>query len=175
MPATTKAQTAKANAAAETFTDAEGDSRQLAQVLAALNGLTAKFAGVETTVSDLAARQVALESAHITGIEAADAVLAEPELEPEAEPESAPEAGGGVGAVSAEVKLAQLEQQLAVLTAQTAAGASVHTGRQADPKALACVEDVPLAEMWSQGVFIDRRHDLAVVVLVLQLRSSVML
>ena len=35
-------------------------------------------------------------------------------------------------------------------------------------KALACVEDVPLAEMWSQGVFIDRRHGLAVVVLVLQ-------
>ena len=34
-------------------------------------------------------------------------------------------------------------------------------------KALACVEDVPLAEMWSQGVFIDRRHGLAVVVLVL--------
>ena len=127
MPATTKAQTAKANAAAETFTDAEGDSGQLAQVLAALAGLTNKFAGVETTVSDLAARQVALESAHITGTEAAAAVLAEPELEPEAEPESAPEAGGGVGAVSAEVKLAQLEQQFAVLTAQTAAGASVHT------------------------------------------------
>ena len=57
MPATTKAQTAK-NAAAETFTDAQGeDPGQLAQVLAALNGLTAKFAGVETTVSDLAARQ----------------------------------------------------------------------------------------------------------------------
>ena len=111
MPATTKAQTAKANAAAETFTDVQGeDPGQLAQVLAALNGLTAKFAGVETTVSDLAARQVALESAHITGTEAAAAVLAEPELEPEAEPESAPEAGGGVGAVSAEVKLAQLEQ-----------------------------------------------------------------
>ena len=35
-------------------------------------------------------------------------------------------------------------------------------------KALACVEDVPLAEMWSQGVFIDRRHGLAVVDLVLQ-------
>ena len=35
-------------------------------------------------------------------------------------------------------------------------------------KALACVEDVPLAEMWSQGVFINRRHGLAVVVLVLQ-------
>ena len=34
--------------------------------------------------------------------------------------------------------------------------------------ALACVEDVRLAEMWSQGVFIDRRHGLAVVVLVLQ-------
>ena len=34
--------------------------------------------------------------------------------------------------------------------------------------ALACVEDVPLAEMWSQGVFIDRRHGLDVVVLVLQ-------
>ena len=34
-------------------------------------------------------------------------------------------------------------------------------------KALACVEDVPLAEMWSQGVFIDRRHGIAVVVLVL--------
>ena len=133
MPATTKAQTAKANAAAETFTDAEGDLGQLAQVLAALAGLTNKFAGVETTVSDLAARQVALESAHITGTEAAAAVLAEPELEPEAESEPAPEAGGGVGAVSAEVKLAQLEQQLAVLTAQTAAGASVHTGRQADP------------------------------------------
>ena len=33
MPATTKAQTAKANAAAETFTDAEGDSGQLAQAL----------------------------------------------------------------------------------------------------------------------------------------------
>ena len=33
---------------------------------------------------------------------------------------------------------------------------------------LACVEDVRLAEMWSQGVFIDRRHGLAVVVLVLQ-------
>ena len=131
MPATTKAQTAKANAAAETFTDAEGDSGQLAQVLAALAGLTNKFAGVETTVSDLAARQVALESAHITGTEAAATVLAELELEPEAE--SAPEVGGGVGAVSAEVKLAQLEQQLAVLTAQTAAGASVHTGREVDP------------------------------------------
>ena len=53
MPATTKAQTAK-DAAAETFTDAQGgDPGQLAQVL--------------TTVSDLAARQVALESAHITG------------------------------------------------------------------------------------------------------------
>ena len=38
--------------------------------------------------------------------------------------------------------------------------------------ALACVEDVPLAEMWSQGVFIDRRHGLAVVVLVLQHRVS---
>ena len=81
MPATTKAQTAKANAAAETFTDVQGeDPGQLAQVLAALNRLTAKFAGVETTVSDLAARQVALESAHITGTEAAVAVLAEPEL-----------------------------------------------------------------------------------------------
>ena len=68
MPATTKAQTAKANAAAETFTGAEGDSGQLAQVLAALAGLTNKFAGVETTVSDLAARQVALESAHITDL-----------------------------------------------------------------------------------------------------------
>ena len=61
MHATTKAQTAKANAAAETFTDAEGDSGQLAQVLAALAGLTNKFAGVEATVSDLAARQVALD------------------------------------------------------------------------------------------------------------------
>ena len=30
------------------------------------------------------------------------------------------------------------------------------------------MEDVPLAEIWSQGVFIDRRHGLAVVVLVLQ-------
>ena len=49
MPATTKAQTAKI-AAAETFTDAEGDSGQLAQVLAALTGLITKFAGVETTV-----------------------------------------------------------------------------------------------------------------------------
>ena len=39
-------------------------------------------------------------------------------------------------------------------------------------KALACVEDVPLAEMWSQGVFIDKRHDLVVVVLVLQLLAS---
>ena len=39
--------------------------------------------------------------------------------------------------------------------------------------ALACVEDVPLAEMWSQGVFIDRRHGLAVVVLVLQSWISV--
>ena len=77
MPATTKAQTAKANAAAETFTDAQGeDPGQLAQVLAALAGLTTKFAGVETTVSDLAARQVALESAHITGTEAAAAVQA---------------------------------------------------------------------------------------------------
>ena len=39
--------------------------------------------------------------------------------------------------------------------------------------ALACVEDVPLkAEMWSQGVFVDRRHGLAVVVLVLQHRVS---
>ena len=34
---------------------------------------------------------------------------------------------------------------------------------------LACVEDVRLAEMWSQGVFIDRGHGLAVVVLILQL------
>ena len=33
---------------------------------------------------------------------------------------------------------------------------------------LACMEDVRLAEMWSQGVFINRRHGLAVVVLVLQ-------
>ena len=48
-------------------------------------------------------------------------------------------------------------------------------GFEAVVDALACVEDVRLAEMWSQGVFIDRRHDLAVVVLVLQLRSSVML
>ena len=40
-------------------------------------------------------------------------------------------------------------------------------------KALACVEDVPLAEMWSQGLFIDRRHGLAVVVLVLQSWISV--
>ena len=39
-------------------------------------------------------------------------------------------------------------------------------------KALACVEDVPLAEMWSQGVFIDKRHDLVVVDLVLQLLAS---
>ena len=39
-------------------------------------------------------------------------------------------------------------------------------------KALACVEDVPLAEMWSQGVFIDRRHGLVVVDLVLQLLVS---
>ena len=38
--------------------------------------------------------------------------------------------------------------------------------------ALACVEDVRLAEMWSQGVFIDRRHGLAVVDLVLQLLAS---
>ena len=65
MPAT-KSQTAKANAAAETFAGAQGgDPGQLAQVLAALNGLAAKFAGVETTLSELAARQVALESAHI--------------------------------------------------------------------------------------------------------------
>ena len=34
--------------------------------------------------------------------------------------------------------------------------------------ALACMEDVRLAEMWSQGVFINRRHGLAVVVVVLQ-------
>ena len=40
---------------------------------------------------DDAARQVALESAHITGTEAAAAVLAEPELEPELEPEAEPE------------------------------------------------------------------------------------
>ena len=40
------------------------------------------------------------------------------------------------------------------------------THAQLKPDALACVEDVPLAEMWSQGVFIDRRHGLAVVVLV---------
>ena len=33
---------------------------------------------------------------------------------------------------------------------------------------LACMEDVQLAEMWSQGVFINRRHGLAVVVVVLQ-------
>ena len=33
---------------------------------------------------------------------------------------------------------------------------------------LACMEDVRLAEMWSQGVFINRRHGLAVVVVVLQ-------
>ena len=32
---------------------------------------------------------------------------------------------------------------------------------------LACMEDVQLAEMWSQGVFINRRHGLAVVVVVL--------
>ena len=69
MPAT-KSQTApqKANAAAETFAGAQGeDPEQLAQVtvLAALTGLTAKFVGVETTVSEIAARQVALESAHI--------------------------------------------------------------------------------------------------------------
>ena len=41
--------------------------------------------------------------------------------------------------------------------------------------ALACVEDMRLAEMWSQGVFIDRRHGLAVVVLVLQSWISVMI
>ena len=89
MPATTKAKTAKI-AAAETFTDAEVDSGQLAQVLAALTGLTTKFAGMETTVSEISARQVALESAHITGTGAAAAVLAEPELEPGVEPEPAP-------------------------------------------------------------------------------------
>ena len=33
---------------------------------------------------------------------------------------------------------------------------------------LACMEDVRLVEMWSQGVFINRRHGLAVVVVVLQ-------
>ena len=111
-----------------------GDPGQLAQVLAALTGLTAKFTDVETTVSELAARQAALEGAHITGTRAAAAVLAEPELEPGAEPEPEPEARAGVGAASAEVKLAQLEQQVAELTVQTAAGgSSVHTGRQVDP------------------------------------------
>ena len=85
MPAT-KSQTVKANAVAETFADAQGeDLGQLAQVLAALNGLTGKFAGVETTVSELAARQAALESAHTTETGATAAVLAEPELEPRAE------------------------------------------------------------------------------------------
>ena len=133
MPATTKAQTAKI-AAAETFADAQGDSGQLAQVLAALTGLTAKFTEVETTVSELAARQVALEGAHINGTGAAAAVMAEPELESGAEPEPAPEAGAGVGAASAEVKLAQLEQQVAELTAQTVTGgSSVHTRRLVDP------------------------------------------
>ena len=34
---------------------------------------------------------------------------------------------------------------------------------------LACMEVVRLAEMWSQGMFIDRGHGLAVVVVVLQL------
>ena len=71
-----------------------GDPGQLAQVLAALTELTAKFTDVETTVSELAARQAALEGAHITGTGAAAAVLAEPELEPGAEPEPAPMIGG---------------------------------------------------------------------------------
>ena len=34
---------------------------------------------------------------------------------------------------------------------------------------LACMEDVRLAEMWSQGMFIDRGHGLDVVVIVLHL------
>ena len=40
---------------------------------------------------------------------------------------------------------------------------------------LACMEDVRLAEMWSQGVFINRRHGLAVVVVVLQSWISVII
>ena len=49
------------------FEDVEsGGPSQLDQVLAALSGLTAKFVGVETTVSELATRQAALEGAHIT-------------------------------------------------------------------------------------------------------------
>ena len=39
---------------------------QVDQVLAALTGLTATFAGAETTVLELRARQVALESARVT-------------------------------------------------------------------------------------------------------------
>ena len=80
MPVTTKSQTK--GAAAETFAGAQGeDPGQLAQVLAALTGLTNKFVGVETTVSELATRQATLEGAHITGVAVAAAVV-EPELEP---------------------------------------------------------------------------------------------
>ena len=61
--------------------DAEsGAPGQVDQVLAALTGLTAKFACVETTVSKLPARQVALESARVTGAAAAAAVLVESEV-----------------------------------------------------------------------------------------------
>ena len=61
--------------------------------------------------------------------------------------------------------------QIAVLTPIGSLGPlgdASRGGRRHVIDALACVEDVSLAEMWSQGVFIDRRHGLAVVVLVLQ-------
>ena len=66
---------------------ASGGPGQVDQVLAALTGLTAKFAGVEMTVSELAARQVALESARVTGTAAAAAVLVESEVGSVARPE----------------------------------------------------------------------------------------
>ena len=81
MPAK-RSQAKGATDSNDQFEDVESEGpSQLDQVLAALSGLTAKFVGVETTVSELAARQATLEGAHITGVAVAAAVV-EPELEP---------------------------------------------------------------------------------------------
>ena len=157
MPAK-RSQAKGATDSNDQFEDVESEGpSQLDQVLAALSGLTAKFVGVETTVSELAARQAALEGAHNTGVAVAAAVL-EPELEPETEPETEPEpaAGDGAGEVGAAAKLAQLEQKLAVLTAQASAraldpiGFSLHPYLRPEHHRLrqAGGERVPL-ELWS--------------------------